>query len=287
MGLKIKIQGGYADKHRISLNDISKLSESIQSISKNYEIKNGKTVFTDIYISGTQEGCFEIFLDLIENEYVQGVFTGVATNYLTDLTKDMKNFILYTDKKNFIEKLINDVYELSIELADAEYYDYQLEKKRQLLEEKEKILNAEFSSFNSIKKISSLVKNSNEESSLKPDSISFNFIDNEQEEEFEFNLYTKQKIQTISNEKMSLDDIIVKGIPINISKESNPYFKMKVPFFGALKIYTTKVQINEISNYFKEDRAVEIKINPIVKMGELIKTKEARLIEIMQEKEIK
>ena len=82
---------------------------------------------------------------------------------------------------------------------------------------------------------------------------------------------------------MSLDDIIVKGIPIKVSKESNPFFKMKAPFFGTLKIYTTKEQINEISNYFKEDKAVKIKINPIVKMGELIKTKEAQLIEIIKE----
>lgn len=284
MGLKIKINGGYADKHRISLNDISKLSESIQSISKNYEIKNGKTDFTDIYISGTQEGCFEIFLDLLANDYVQGVLTGVATNYLTDLTKEIKSFVLYTDKKRFIEELINDVYELSIELADSEYYDYKLEEKRQLLEEKEKKLNAEFSSFNSIKKISSLVKNSNEKDSLKPDSIIFTSISGEQEENFDFNLDSKQKIQMISNERMTLDDLIVKGIPINVSKESNNYFKMKVPFFGALKIYTTKQQINEISNYFKEDKAVTIKINPIVKMGELVKTKEALLIEIIKER---
>ena len=287
MGLIIKINGGYADNHKISLHDMAKLSESIQSISKNYEIKNDINLFTDIYIDGTREGCFEIILNLLQDDYVKGIVTGLATNYLTELTKEIKNFIIYTSKKETIEKLIDEVYNLSIELADAEYYDYKLEEKKQLLEKKEKVLNAEFSTFNSIKKISSLIKNSKDEKSLKPDSITFSIQKDNLKEEFNFNIETKQKIQLISSEKMSIDDIIVKGIPINVSKESNNFFKMKVPFFGILKIYADKNKINIISNYFKEEKAVSIKINPIVKMGELVKTKEARLIEIIEEKEIK
>lgn len=283
MSLKIKIEGGYANNHKIPLSDMAKLSESLQSISKNFEAKNGKTTYTDIYIDAAKEGCFEIILDLLQNDYVQGVTIGVAANYLTDLTKDIKKFILYTDKKRFIEELVNDVYNLSIELADAEYYDYRLEQKRQILEEKEKCLNAEFSTFNSLKKISSLVKNANEEQSLKPDSITFSIQNEGLNEEIKFDLDTRQKIHKISNEKMSLDDIIVKGIPNNVSKESNNFFKMKVPFFGTLKIYANKEQIYDIAHYFQEDEPVTIKINPIVKMGELIKTKEAKLIEIIQE----
>lgn len=152
MSLKIKIEGGYADNHKIPLSDMAKLSESIQNISKNYEVKNGKTTYTDIYINANKKGSFEIILDLLQSEFAKGVATGVATNYLTELSKDIKNFILYTDKKKYIEDLINDIYDLSIELADAEYYDYRLEQKKQLLEEKEKCLNAEYSTFNSIKK---------------------------------------------------------------------------------------------------------------------------------------
>ena len=282
MSLTIKIRGGYADKHKIPLNDMAKLSKSIQTISKNYEIKDGKSIYTDIYIDAAKEGCFEIILDLLQNNpYVQGV--GAA--YLYDLSKDIKIFLLQTDKKKKIESLVNDVYNLSIELADADYYDYRLEQKKLKLEEKEKMLNAEFSTFNSIKDISSLVKGSGEDKSLKPENITFSISQNGQLEEFNFDLDAKQKIQTISNNKMELDDVIVKGIPTNVSKESSNFFKMKVPFFGTLKIYANKEAINILSNYFIEEKPVTIKINPIVKMGELVKTKEARLIEIMKDEE--
>lgn len=282
MSLKIKIIGGYADKHKIPLNDLAKLSKSIQVISKNYEIKDGKNIYTDIYLDAAREGCFEIVLDLLQNNpYVQGV--GAA--YLYDLSKDIKKFLLYTDKKKAIESLVNDVYNLSIELADADYYDYRLEQKKQELEEKEKMLNAEFSTFNSIKNISSLVKGSGEDESLKPDSITFSISQGDQIEELNFDLDAKQKIQTISNNRMELDDVIVKGIPTNVSKESNNFFKMKVPFFGSLKIYANKEAINILSKYFIDEKAVTIKINPIVKMGELVKTKEARLVEIIEDEE--
>ncbi|MBF7071334.1 hypothetical protein [Aliarcobacter butzleri] len=60
---------------------------------------------------------------------------------------------------------------------------------------------------------------------------------------------------------------------------------MKVPFFGLLKIYANKEDINILSNYFIEEKPVTIKINPIVKMGELVKTKEARLVEIIKDEE--
>lgn len=282
MSLKIKIKGGYADQHKIPLNDMAKLSKSVQTISKNFEIRNGKKIYTDIYIDSAKEGCFEIVLDLFQNNpYVQGI--GAA--YLYDLSKDIKNFLLYTDKKKIIETLINDVYNLSIELADADYYDYKLEQKKQELEEKESILNAEFSTFNSIKDISSLIKGSGENESLKPESITFSISQGNQLEEFKFDLDAKQKIQTISDKRMELDDVIVKGIPTNVSKETSNYFKMKVPYFGALKIYANKDAINILSNYFIEEKPVTIKINPIVKMGELVKTKEARLVEIIEEKE--
>lgn len=283
MSLTIKIRGGYADKHKIPLNDMAKLSKSIQTISKNYEIKDGKSIYTDIYIDAAKEGCFEIVLDLLQNNpYVQGV--GAA--YLYDLSKNIKNFLLYTDKKEAIESLVNDVYNLAIELANADYYDYRLEQKKQELEEKEKMLNAEFSTFNSIKDISSLVKSSGEDDgSLKPDSITFSVSQDDQLEEFNFDLDAKQKIQIISNSRMELDDVIVKGIPTNVSKESSNFFKMKVPFFGTLKIYANKEAINILSNYFIEEKPVTIKINPIVKMGELVKTKEASLVEIIEDEE--
>jgi hypothetical protein len=280
MSLLVKINGGYADKHIIPLNDMAKLSKAIQNISKNYEIKNEKTIYTDIYINTTKEGSFEIVLDLLQNNpYVQGI--GAA--YLYDLSKDIKSFILYTDKKKTIENLINDVYSLSIELADADYYDYNLEKKKQELEKKEKFLTAEFSTFNSIKDISSITKSSNDEQSNKPNSISFAIKNDNNYEEFEFNIDNKHKIKQMEYERINLDDVIVKGIPNNISREPNNYFKMKTPFFGTLKIYTNNEEINIIADYFKNKLPISIKINPIVKMGELINTKEAKLIEILKQ----
>ena len=279
MGMKVTLRGGYADSHQISLNDISILSKSIQTISKNFESKNGKKTYTEIYINATKEGCFEIFLDLLNNPYVQGV----ATAYLYDLSKDIKTFISHSDKKAYIEKLINDIYSMSIELADADYYDYLLEEKKQILEKKEKILNSELSTFNSIKDISKLVKESKDELSNRPDSISF-VNEDESSNDFEFNIESRKKMHTISHEHLELDNITIIGIPTNIARGRNSFFKMKAPFFGTIKIYVKDSDLDFISDYFKNNEQISVIIKPILKMGELIKTREAKLIEILEEK---
>lgn len=280
MGLKVKLNGGYADNHQISLNDMAILSKSIQIISKNFELKNGKTVHTEIYINATKEGSYEIFLDLLNNPYIQGV----GSAYLYDLSKDIKSFISSNEKIKIIEKLIDDVYSLSIELSDADYYDYRLEEKNQLLKDKEKILNSEFSTFNSIRDISKLVKETSDEQSNRPDNISFISDEGELNDTFEFNSECRRKIHTISNEALELDNIEISGIPINIARGSKPFFKMKAPFFGTIKIYVKDDDLEVIADYFKEKKQIVAIIKPILKMGELIKTREGKLIEIIEEK---
>lgn len=278
MSLIIKLEGGYADQHKISLNDMSILSKSIQNMSKNFEIRNNKNYYTDIYISATQEGSYEIWLDLLNNPLTQGL----AVNYLYDLLKDIKQFIVYTDKKEFIKKLIDEIYILSLELAEADSYDYALEMKQKKLEEKEKILNSEFSSFNSIQDISKLIKESSDEISNKPNSISFLINDNPHQN-FTINVTDRRHIHNISSEILELDHIIIKGIPTHITRSSELFFKMKAPFFGTMKIYVHSHDLDIVTDYFKEKKPITVKIQPILKMGELIKTRESNLIAIINE----
>ncbi|MBU0457050.1 MAG: hypothetical protein KKD75_02810 [Nanoarchaeota archaeon] len=279
MGLKIKLNGGYADNHQISLNDMSVLSKSIQTISKNFELKNEKTTYTDIYINATKEGSYEILLDLLNNPYVQGI----GSAYLYDLSKDIKSFISNSDKKISIQKLIDEIYSMSIELADADYYDYRLEEKKQLLEKKEFFLNSEFSTFNAIRDISKLIKESKDEQSNRPDSISF-INDNKSDNDFEFNIESRKTIHNMSYNSLELDDIAISGIPINITRGHKPFFKMKAPFFGTIKIYTEDNILDSISDYFKDKKQISVIIKPMVKMGELIETREGKLIKIVEEK---
>ena len=278
MSLIIQLEGGYANQHQISLNDMAILAKSIQNISKNFEIKNNKYSYTDIYINATQEGSFEILLDLLNNPLVQGL----AINYLYDLLKDIKSFIIYTDKKVFIKELIDEIYALSIELAEANSYDYDLENKQQILEKKEKILNAEFSSFNSIQDISKLIKESDSETSNKPDSISF-IMETNTNSNFKLDFNDRKKIHNIACEILELDDILVRGIPTHVTRSTELSFKMKVPFFGTMKIYVSNGDLDIVTDYFKEQKQITVKIKPIVKMGDLIKTREGKLIEIIGE----
>ena len=278
MNLEIKIEGGYADEHKISLDDIAILSKSIQLISRNYELKNNKKQTTDIYISATKEGSLEILLDLLNN----GIAQGVAATYLYELAREIKSYMFYDEKKTVIQKLLDEMYALAYELAEAEYYDVEIERKQQKVTKIENTLKSEYSTFNAIKDISKLVKETDDEQSIKPKSITFSASGVKNTEPIDFSISGEQRrtIYKISNQELELDEIDVKGELTNISRGTKPSFKLKAPFFGTLKIYTDDEGINQVSEYFK-DKQIKVKIRPIVKMGGLVKTREAKLSEVI------
>ena len=280
MSLKIVLNGGYADKHQISLNDMSILSKSVQNISKYHEIKHGKTKFTDVYITATKEGSYELLLELWNNNPAIQVIGG---GLLYDLAKEIKNFIIYTDKKEYIKSLVDDIYTLSMELDAEDSYDYIFEEKKELLEEKEKRLNAEFATYSSIQDISKLVKSSKDEISNKPDSISFTTEKEGIKEKFSFDSESHKKIVEIANKEIEVSNITVRGIPSKVSRGKNSYFSMKVQFFGKLKIYVEDIDLDEIAECFKIKEQIKITLKPLLKMGELIKTREGKLIKIHKE----
>ncbi|MGD9970785.1 MAG: hypothetical protein AB7S65_10045 [Sulfuricurvum sp.] len=278
MSLSVKVNGGYADQHKISLDDIAILAKSIQAISRNYQSKNDEKVYTDIYISADRAGSYELLLELLNNPYVQGV----GSAYLYDLSKEIKSFLLTKDKKKVITTLIDEIFSLALKLADEDYYDYRVEEKNQLLEKKERLLQLEYSTFNAINDISKLVKQSPDEESNKPDSISFSTPNIDEINEFSFNAETRKKIHEMSNEILELEEITVMGIPTNLSRTPTAYFKMKAPFFGMLKIHVEQSDFEVISDYFKKKEIITVKIKPILKIGEMIKTKEGKLTEIIE-----
>jgi uncharacterized protein YoaH (UPF0181 family) len=277
MSLKVKLEGGYADSHQISLDDIAVIAKSIQNISKNFEIKNGKNTYTTLYVDSTKKGSYEIIINLINDPY----FQGLATTYLYDLAKDIKTFLKSEKKKEKIEKLINEIYLLALELAESDTYDYKYEQQQRLLEEKEKILSTEFSSFNSIKDINNLIREKEDEKSLKPTSISFE-LNEKVDTELLLTSESRKKIYEISDNVLELENIIVSGIPKNISRGTKSFFKMDVNFFGKLKIYIDEENLKIITEYFRKNESIKVEIKPILKIGELIKTREAKLINIIE-----
>lgn len=277
MSLKIKLIGGYADNHQILVDDMSVIVKSIQNLSKNFEIKNSKSNYTSLYIDTTKEGSYEIILNLINDPY----FQGLATAYFYDLTKDIKTFLHSKNKKEKIENLINEIFILALELNESDYYDYEHEKKQQVLKEKEKVLGAEFSSFNSIKDLNNLIKEKEDEKSLRPTSISFE-LDGKPDNELLLNSETRKEISEISNDVLELENIIVSGLPKNISRGASSFFKMDVDFFGKLKIYVNEESLKIITEYFRKNEPIKVEIKPILKIGDLIKTREAKLINIIE-----
>ena len=279
MSLIIKVEGGYADSHKISLNDISILSTSIQLISWNYEQQQNIKNTTDIYISAENVGSYELVLDILNHPITQGI----GSAFLYDLTKNIKSYMSINDKKIFIQNLTNDIYQLAIELEGYEDYDIELERKKQLLEDKEQLLITENSTFNAIQGISKIVKESNDEASNRPTSISFLSKNlNNEDIQFKIGCNERKEIYEISQHDVDLDDIIITGILTHITREPKAFFKMKSPFLGLLKIYTTQEGINHASDYFKKNEQIKIRITPILKIGKSIKTREANLVDILE-----
>ena len=50
-----------------------------------------------------------------------------------------------------------------------------------------------------------------------------------------------------------------------------------------MKIRATDDQLSKMSDYFKNSQVVKIEVEPIIKIGDLIETRDARLIKIIEE----
>ncbi len=56
---------------------------------------------------------------------------------------------------------------------------------------------------------------------------------------------------------------------------------MDVDFFGKLKIYIDEKSLKLITEYFGKNESIKVEIKPILKIGDFIKTREAKLINII------
>jgi hypothetical protein len=277
----IKLNGGASDVHMMSLADMAKLSDALQKLSYNLEFQQSGTKKQEIFIKANKEGSFEIALGLIDPETMKTLVEGVGSAILYDLIKGLKQYILFGDKRADIKKLLDQTFELAVSLAEAEYYDVNLEKKKKNIEANIKLLNSEFASFNAVKTIASIVKSSDEEPSLKPSSISFSYSGEEVSETLDIDSAVKELINAHESEEIKLENIVINGVPDKLSRGGKS-FVMEVNFIGNVKIRANDAQLTVISDYFRDKRSVKVEIEPIVKMGSLVETREGKLINILE-----
>ena len=111
----VKLKGGSAELHMISLNDMKKLSDSIQKISYNYEYEKYSTRNQNIYIKANKEGSFEILLGLIDPTHMSAILDGVQGAFLYDLIKKMGEYLDSDTTKKYIKKLVDETFKLALE----------------------------------------------------------------------------------------------------------------------------------------------------------------------------
>ncbi len=278
--MTITLNGGSSDFHMISLNDMKKIADSIQKISYNFEYEVNRTKQKEIYIKANKEGSFEILLELLDPTNYQTIVEGVAAAYLYDLIKKMKTYVKSDKYKEDIKFLIDETYKIAIELAKEEYYDVKFKRKEQTIKENIKKINAEFSNYNSIKQLSSIVNNDNNQS-LKPTSITFNYIKDNIEEVLEINASTKEIFENNDIKDIKVDNIIVSAIPDTPSR-SNGSFYIDIPFIGKMKVRATDEELSRVSDYFGKKEPITVELEPIIKMGELVETRDSKLVRIIE-----
>lgn len=279
--MTITLNGGSSDYHMMSLNDMKKIADSIQKISYNFEYQEFKTKNQEIYIKANKEGSFEILLGLIDPINFQTVAEGVAGAFLYDLIKKMQSYIKSVEYKNTIKLLVDETFKLALELAEEEYYDVRFKKKKQIIEENIKKINSEFSNYNSMKQISSIIANEDSKS-LKPTSITFSSQKENKIEVFEVNSSTKEIFEVNEDKQIKVENIIISGVPDGLSRSSKS-FNMEVAFIGKIKVRATDKELSKVSDYFKEQKTLKIEVEPIIKMGELVETRDGKLISIIEE----
>ena len=278
--MTITLNGGSSDFHMISLNDMKKIADSIQKISYNLEYQEERTKQKEIYIKANKEGSFEILLGLLDPTNYQTIVEGVAGAYLYDLIKKMKTYVKSDKYKEDIKFLIDETYKIAIELAKEEYYDVKFKRKEQTIKENIKKINAEFSNYNSMKQLSSIVNNDNNQS-LKPTSITFNYIKDNIEEVLEINASTKEIFENNDIKDIKVDNIIVSAIPDTPSR-SNGSFYIDIPFIGKMKVRAKDEELSRVSYYFGNKEPIKVELEPIIKMGELVETRDSKLVRIIE-----
>lgn len=209
-----------------------KLSDSIQKISYNYEFQEYGTKNQNIYIEANKEGSFEILLGLIDPSYLAGLLVGVQGNFLFELIKKMREYLDSDTKKEDIKKLVDETFQLALELAEAEYFDVRFEKKKQTIEKNTKLINAELANYQAMKQIASIVGKTDEEQSLKPTSITFTSEIEDTIELLEINNSTKELLSKNELDAIKIENIIISGVPDGLTRASMS-FMMEVAFIGA------------------------------------------------------
>ena len=266
----------------ISLNDMRKLSDSIQKISYNYEYQIHGTKNQNIYIEANKEGSFEILLGLIDPISMQTVSEGLIGAYLYDLIHKMGEYLNSDTKTEDIKKLVDETFKLALDLAEAEYFDVRFEKKKQTIEKNTKLINAELANYQAMKQIASIVGKTTEEHSLKPTSITFSSESEGNIELLEINNSTKELLNKNEINTIKIENITISGVPDGLTRASMS-FMMEVAFIGKLKVHATNNQLNTVSDYFKNSKSIKIEVEPIIRMGDLIETRDAKLIKIFKD----
>lgn len=278
----VKLNGGSTDMHMISLNDMRKLSDSIQKISYNYELQKYGTKNKNIYIQANKEGSFEILLGLIEPTHLKGIIDSLQGAFLYELITKMREYLDSDTKKEDIKKLVDETFKLALDFAEAEYFDVSFEKKKQTIEKNTKLINAELANYQAMKQIASIVGKTDEEHSLKPTSITFTSEIEDTIEALEINSSTKELLSKNELDVIKIENIIIFGVPDGLTRASMS-FMMEVAFIGKLKVHATNKQLNVVSDYFKNSKSIRIEVEPIIKMGDLIETRDAKLIKIFKD----
>jgi len=278
----VKLNGGSTELHMISLNDMRKLSDSIQKISYNFEYQKHGTKNQNIYIEANKEGSFEILLTLIDPVHLTTILDGVQGAFLYDLIKKMGEYLKLDTKKEDIKALVDKTFKLALDLAEADYFDVHFEKKKKKIEKNTKLINSELANHQSMKQIASIVGKESEEHSLKPTSITFSSEAEDNIEVLEINNSTKELLNKNELDSIKIENIIISGVPDGLTRASMS-FMMEVAFIGKLKIRINEKQLKVVSDYFKNTKSITIEIEPIIKMGDLIETRDAKLIKIIED----
>jgi len=276
----VKLEGGSSDLHMVSLNNMRKLSDSIQRISYNYEYQEFGTKTKNIYIKANKEGSFEILLGLLEPTSLTTVGQGLMGAFLYDLIHKMREYFNSEIKKEEIKNLIDRTFSLALELIDNKYFDVNFEKKKKTIEENTKLINAELANYQAMKQIASIIGDSSDNYSVKPISIVFQSYQEENTEIFEINNLSKELLKKSELVSIDIENILISGIPDGLSRSSKAFY-IEVDFIGKMKIRASDKQLGIVSDYFKENKRIKVLIKPIVKMGDLTEKRDAKLIKIM------
>lgn len=280
--IKLKFEGGIADKGVISFRALQSIMYELQNITGNlvaeeFENKNidliksiRKKEISKLYLTDYSKGSVDLGIQLLNIfNTLYGVGNHIAYEIIgaviyDNIIKKMK------DNVNFESAILPNIKKFILNLYQKISNENDTKKKNILESElisTKKEIEIIFSNYKSMVNITNVIDQEIKTLSFKSSKQSLYITERE-----------KKRFKKLTDKIFYINESFkISGIPIKLNRRDNSVYIKTFLLKNNIKLYVNDGMLNEISDYFRDKKAITVEGVPIIKMGDYVRTLEFRV----------